>query len=92
MRVGPAPSDLGGRRPAGRRTDEEEKKIGLAPRRQREVGSWVIDEQPLADGDGWQDWPAFHHVDTERHAWIRCYTIGQGATTAAMAFTGRLPT
>ena len=58
------------------------KKIGLAPRRQREVGSWVIDEQPLADGEGWQDWPAFHHVDTERHARIRFYTIGQGATTA----------
>lgn len=40
--------------------------IGLAPRRQHEVGSWVIDEQPLGDGDGWQDWPAFHHVDMER--------------------------
>jgi hypothetical protein len=36
------------------------KAIGLAPRRQREVGSWIIDDQPLADGDGWQDWPAFH--------------------------------
>ncbi len=58
------------------------KAIGLAPRRQREVGSWIIDEQPLADGDGWQDWPAFHHVDTERHARIRFYATGQGATTA----------
>ena len=58
------------------------KAIGLAPRRQREVGSWIIDEQPLADGDGWQDWPAFHHVDAERHARIRFYTIGQGATSA----------
>ena len=58
------------------------KAIGLAPRRQREVGSWIIDEQPLADGDGWQDWPAFHHVDTERHARIRFYTTGQGATSA----------
>lgn len=58
------------------------KAIGLAPRRQREVGSWIIDDQPLADGDGWQDWPAFHHVDTERHARIRFYTSGQGATQA----------
>ncbi|MES3637281.1 BREX system serine/threonine kinase PglW [Mycobacterium intracellulare] len=58
------------------------KAIGLAPRRQREVGSWIIDEQPLADGDGWQDWPAFHHVDAERHARIRFYTSGQGATQA----------
>lgn len=58
------------------------KAIGLAPRRQREVGSWIIDEQPLSDGDGWQDWPAFHHVDAERHARIRFYTVGQGATSA----------
>jgi len=58
------------------------KKIGLTPRRQREVGSWIIDELPLADGDGWQDWPAFHHVDTERHARIRFYTAAQGATAA----------
>ena len=28
------------------------KAIGLVPRRQREVGSWVIDEHPLADGEG----------------------------------------
>lgn len=58
------------------------KRIGLAPRRQREVGSWIIDEQPLADGEGWQDWPAFHHVDTERHARIRFYTVGQSASSA----------
>lgn len=58
------------------------KAIGLAPRRQREVGSWIIDEQPLADGDGWQDWPAFHHVDAERHARIRFYLTSQGASSA----------
>lgn len=58
------------------------KAIGLAPRRQREVGSWIIDDQPLADGDGWQDWPAFHHVNTEDHVRIRFYTTGQGSTKA----------
>jgi hypothetical protein len=58
------------------------KAIGLAPRRQREVGSWIIDEQPLADGEGWQDWPAFHHVDAERHARIRFYLTSQGASSA----------
>lgn len=56
------------------------KAIGLVPRRQREVGSWVIDEHPLADGDGWRDWPAFHHA--ERHARIRFYTLGQDSTSA----------
>jgi serine/threonine protein kinase len=58
------------------------KAIGLAPRRQREVGSWIIDEQPLADGEGWQDWPAFHHVNTEDHVRIRFYTARQGSTKA----------
>ncbi|RVW03217.1 BREX system serine/threonine kinase PglW [Rhodococcus spongiicola] len=56
--------------------------IGLAPRRQRELGSWVIDEHPLGDGEGWQDWPAFHHVDMERHARIRFYLPRPGATPA----------
>lgn len=58
------------------------KAIGLAPRRQREVGSWIIDDQPLGDGDGWQDWPAFHHVNTEDHVRIRFYTANPSATKA----------
>lgn len=58
------------------------KAIGLAPRRQREVGSWIIDDQPLGDGDGWQDWPAFHHVNTDDHSRIRFYTTAPGATAA----------
>ena len=33
-------------------------RIGVVQRRQREAGSWVIDEDPLGEGDGWQDWPA----------------------------------
>ncbi len=53
--------------------------IGLVPRRQRQVGSWIIDGQPLADGDGWQDWPAFHHVNAEDHVRIRFYTLPPGA-------------
>ncbi len=58
------------------------KAIGIAPRRQREVGSWIIDDEPLGDGDGWQDWPAFHHVDTERHGRIRFYLPKSGASSA----------
>jgi hypothetical protein len=34
------------------------KRIGVVQRRQREAGSWVIDEDPIGEGDGWQDWPA----------------------------------
>ena len=58
------------------------KAIGLAPRRQREVGSWIIDEEPLGDGDGWQDWPAYHHADQTRSARIRFYLPTRGATSA----------
>ncbi|WP_228266166.1 NERD domain-containing protein [Microlunatus elymi] len=35
-------------------------RIGLVQRRQREAGSWVITEQAIAEGDGWQEWKAFH--------------------------------
>ncbi len=56
--------------------------IGLAPRRQREVGSWIIDDEPLGDGEGWQDWPAFHHVDAQREARIRFYLPRLGESSA----------
>lgn len=58
------------------------KAIGLAPRRQREVGSWIIDDDPLGDGEGWQDWPAFHHVDAQREARIRFYLPRPGESSA----------
>ena len=53
--------------------------IGVVQRRQREVGSWVIDEEPLAEGDGWQDWPAFHRVATTDRARIRFLVTPPGA-------------
>lgn len=54
--------------------------IGIVPRRQREAGSWIIDEQPLAEGEGWQDWPAFHRVATTDRARIRFLITPPGAT------------
>ncbi len=55
------------------------KNIGVVQRRQREVGSWVIDEEPLGEGEGWQDWPAFHRVaTTDRHR-IRFFVTAPGA-------------
>jgi serine/threonine protein kinase len=56
------------------------KQIGLVPRRQREVGSWVIDDQPLGDGEGWQDWPAFHRVTTTDRYRIRFYVPRPGGS------------
>jgi serine/threonine protein kinase len=46
-------------------------RIGAVQRRQREAGSWIIDDQPLDEGEGWQDWPAYHRVSHEEQARIR---------------------
>nr|MDP9497814.1 NERD domain-containing protein [Actinomycetota bacterium] len=54
-------------------------RIGLVQRRQREVGSWVIDDEPLADGEGYQDWPAYHRVATTDRRRIRFFLTPPGA-------------
>lgn len=56
--------------------------IGVVQRRQREVGSWVINAEPLGDGDGWQDWPAFHRVATTDRYRIRFYMPKPGSSSA----------
>ena len=60
-------------------------RIGIVQRRQREAGSWVIDEEPLGEGDGWQDWPAFHRVATTDRGRIRFLVTPPGATTTERA-------
>ena len=37
-------------------------RIGLVQRREREAGSWVIEDEAIAAGEGWQDWLASHRV------------------------------
>src|SRR5260370_4568853 len=64
-------------------------RIGVVQRRQREVGSWVIDEEPLGEGDGWQDWPAFHRVATTDRARIRFLVTPPGATAPTRAAVRR---
>ncbi len=64
--------------------------IGAVQRRQREAGTWVIDEEPLGEGDGWQDWPAFHRVATTDKARIRFLVTPSGAPAAARTATRRL--
>lgn len=56
-------------------------RCGIVQRRQREAGSWVIDEEPLAEGEGWQDWPAFHKVTATRRGRIRFSISAPGAST-----------
>lgn len=61
------------------------KRIGVVQRRQREAGSWVIDEDSLGEGEDWQDWPAFHRVATTRRARIRFLVPAPGASATARA-------
>jgi serine/threonine protein kinase len=61
------------------------KRIGIVQRRQREAGSWVIDEEPLGEGDGWQDWSAFHRVATTDRGRIRFLVTPPGAAATTRA-------
>ena len=65
-------------------------RIGVVQRRQREAGSWVIDEDPIGEGDGWQDWPAFHRVATTERAKIRFLVTPPGASATARAKVRRV--
>ena len=60
-------------------------RIGVVQRRQREAGSWVIDEDPIGEGDGWQDWPAFHRVATTDRGRIRFLVTPPGTSATARA-------
>lgn len=56
--------------------------VGLVQRRNREVGSWVINSEPLGHGDGWQDWPASHKVTTTNRYRIRFHISKPGSSSA----------
>jgi serine/threonine protein kinase len=55
-------------------------RIGAVQRRQREAGNWIIDEEPLDEGEGWQDWPAFHKVRSKVRARIRFVVNAPGTS------------
>jgi serine/threonine protein kinase len=64
--------------------------LGAAPRRTRKVGSWLIDGEPIGEGDGWQDWPASNQADETERVRIRFYITPRGASGAAEAAVRRL--
>lgn len=64
--------------------------IVYMPRRQREVGSWIIDGAPVAEGEGWQDWPAFHRVAATDRARIRVAVVPEGSQARKRADVRRL--
>ena len=55
-------------------------RIGFALRREHEVGSWRLVGAPLAEGDGWQDWPAEHRLARQDQARIRFFVSKPGAS------------
>jgi serine/threonine protein kinase len=55
-------------------------RIGVVQRRQLEVGSWMIDDAPGAEGRDWQDWPASHRFAGKERARIRFHVSRPGAT------------
>jgi len=61
------------------------KRIGLVQRRERTAGSWVIEDQALAEGDGWQDWLASHQVAHQERARIRFQVTPTGAPDSERA-------
>lgn len=50
----------------------------------RPAGSWQIEAGSLADGDGWQDWPAIHAIDPDRRARIRLFAAPPGSPTGVL--------
>ena len=65
-------------------------RIGARQRRPRAIGSWVIEEEPIEEGDGWQDWPASHRVVTSKRARIRFLVTRPGAAAATEAVVRRI--
>ncbi|WP_158319220.1 BREX system serine/threonine kinase PglW [Actinoplanes xinjiangensis] len=65
-------------------------RIGFALRREHEVGSWRIVGEPLAEGEGWQDWPAEHRLARRDEARIRFFVSKAGASDEERRNTLRL--
>jgi serine/threonine protein kinase len=66
--------------------------IGVVQRRQRDVGSWTIDGEPLGEGEGWQDWPAFHRVSTTQRGRIRFRVTPPGTSASQRELVRRVAT
>ena len=59
-------------------------KIGAVRNPLRPAGGWQIESRPIADGEGWQDWPAIHGLDPDRKARIRLFAAPLGSTEAGL--------
>ncbi|MCC3270094.1 BREX system serine/threonine kinase PglW [Arthrobacter gengyunqii] len=54
-------------------------RIGFVQRREREAGSWIIEDGALDEGPDWQDWRGYHKVAKEEPVRIRFQMTSPGA-------------
>jgi len=54
-----------------------------------EAGSWLINGGPIAEGDGWQDWPAEHKQYADDIARIRVLPSPASLPQSALTSTRR---
>lgn len=55
------------------------RRIGLVQRREREAGSWVIEDEAIDADESWQDWLASHKFAQQERARIRFQVTPPGA-------------
>lgn len=61
-------------------------RLGLVQRRERDAGSWIIEDTSAVDeGDGWQEWLASHRVAQQERARIRFQVLPSGAPESERA-------
>ena len=65
-------------------------RIGLVQRRERQAGSWVIEDEAIDSGDGWQDWLAYHNVVKQDRARIRFAVTAPSASDQVRADTRKV--
>ena len=54
-------------------------RIGFVQRREREAGSWIIEDGALDEGPDWQDWRGYHKVAKQESVRIRFQMTSPGA-------------
>lgn len=59
-------------------------RIGLVQRREREAGSWVIEDGAIDEGEGWQDWRGYHKVAKQEAVRIRFQTTAPGTAQSTV--------
>jgi serine/threonine protein kinase len=57
------------------------RKAGMGRRRQRTVGSYLLDERPFDTGPAWQDYLARHRRFPDEVRRVRIYNVGSATTT-----------